>query len=528
MRSLVQIVLAWLCFCLADPAKAASAASVEHTGKKGAHPGFYLHAGWNYNYPFAAHSWQRADYANMFRFLKELGYDRVMLWPLVETIPPPLSAADARDLHEYRRIVGEADRVGLECWLVFCANLTVRPEAAKLPWIDRTLMPNLRVMHFENSEERNTYLEHRAKIISILNNADGYVTIDGDPGGYAGARPEDFVQIFRADHDLLQIRGAHPHTQKVIPWIWCGWGTRGVWQEPIKPFVERELVLLKTNLPAGGEFLIGQCRSPQACRRINVDLAQELDLTGRSSMICYEAVEYEPSPPAAKLQFDEIRATLREEQVFLNQSRGLFANAQTPLMVLPGIYFFGRAVRDTNYLSKSDAEILKDFAGELGGDPKLLVPAWTCLKLDLTALPADLPAQLRSLKPKGKVAHHIPGGFRRYLEILAAQVDSRIQLLRAIEKPAETPEVAAQRLANGVAALVDWWKQHRYAFEHDQHHPFAWNFADPSQVGQLRAWASQNVAGKRDVMDAAAQKLAANRVMPLEEAKMRIAELCRR
>ncbi len=461
----------------------------------------------------------------MFRFLKELGYDRVMLWPLIETIPIPLSAADTRDLYQYREIVTEAQHARIECWLVFCANLTARPEASAKLWKDRTLMPNLRVMHFDNSPEKSAYLEHRAKIISILNNADGYVTIDGDPGGYAGAKPEDFLDVFRADHDVLQKYGTHPRSQKVIPWIWCGWGTRGVWQEPIQPFVETELNLLKTNLPEPNEFLIGQCRSPFACRRINVDLAQKLNLTSQSSMLCYESVEYEPATPSAKLQFEEIRNTLREEQSFLNNSRGLMGNAQTPIMVLPGIYFFARAARDTNYLSKSDGQILHDFAKFLGGDPALLIPAWTCLRLGLKELPDALPMRLREMKLKSKSARYIPGGSKRYVEILAAQVESRLELLRAIEKPALTPEAAAQNYAHGAAALIGWWKQHRYTFEHDQQHPFNWSFVDPTQTKLLRAWAKKNVAGKKEIIQLAAVKLSDGGSLSLDEAEARLAEL---
>ncbi len=526
MFRFVQAFIALNCLCFVNFAVAEKVASQKQGATNETHLGFYLHAGWNYDYPFAVHSWKRPDYADMFRFLKELGYDRVMLWPLVETIPLPLSEADARDLREYRKIVTEAQRARLECWLTLCPNLTVRSETSAQRWNDRTLMPNVRVMHFDNPAEKSAYLEHRAKIISILNNADGYVTIDGDPGGYAGARAEDFVNLFCADHDVLQKRGTHPRSQKVVPWIWCGWGTRGVWQEPIQPFVERELNLLKTNLSAPNEFLIGQCRSPFACRRINVELAQKLDLTTRSSMICYESVEYEPAAPSAKLQFDEIRHTLREEQNFRNNSRGLIANAQTPIMVLPGIYFFARAARDMNYLSKTDGQILNDFAEFLGGDPALLVPALTCLRLDLKGLPDALPARLHTMKLKSNAANSIPGGAKRYVQILAAQVESRLQLLRAVEKPASTPDEDAQNLAQGAAALVAWWKQHHYTVEHDQHHPFRWNFVEPAQVELLRNWAKKNFAGKKEIIQLAAVKLSDSGALPLDEAKARLTELC--
>jgi hypothetical protein len=243
-------------------------------------------------------------------------------------------------------------------------------------------------------------------------------------------------------------------------------------------------------------------------------------------MICYESVEYEPAPPCAKLQFDAIRQTLNEEQIFLNQSRGLFANAQTPTMVLPGIYLFARAARDTNYLSATDEQVLHDFAAFLGGDPSVLIPAWTCLQRDLSRIPPELPAVLPTLKLKNEAARFIPGGPKRYLEILGVQVSSRLQLLRATEKPAANNADAAENLAKGAAALITWWKQHHYAFEHDQHHPFAWNFVEPSQVELLRQWAHKNVTDTKAVLPRAAAALSETGLLPPQQATARLAELC--
>ena len=67
--------------------------------------GFYLHACWTYNYPFAVRTWQREDYDNMFQLLKLFGYNTVMLFPATETIPSPISAADRKDLLKFREII---------------------------------------------------------------------------------------------------------------------------------------------------------------------------------------------------------------------------------------------------------------------------------------------------------------------------------------------------------------------------------------------------------------------------------------
>jgi len=208
------------------------------TGKPGfQRRGFYLHGCWTFNYPFAVRTWQRPDYQNMFRLLKHLGFDTVMLWPVLEAIPAPLSTADREALRQYRPIIEDAQKLGLECWLTQGAALTSRPEIRIKPWMQRSLFPHMKTVRLDDPKEAEPYLAHRAALLEILNNADAYVTIDGDPGGYPGATPSEFLTVLLHDRKTINRTGTHPKTQRVIPWIWCGWGTKGVWQEPIEPFV---------------------------------------------------------------------------------------------------------------------------------------------------------------------------------------------------------------------------------------------------------------------------------------------------
>jgi len=172
--------------------------------------------------------------------------------------------------------------------------------------------------------------------------------------------------------------------------------------------------------------------------------------------------------------------------------------------------------------------VLTDLADFLGGPRELLVPAWKCLDLSLSELPADLPAQLRTADLKGEPASCIPGGSRRYLEILAAQVESRLGLLQAVAKPATSEQDAATRLAAGAKALIDWWQVHGYVNDGDASTPFAWRFVRPSDVAQLQSWAAANVKDREAVAAQAGKELA--RLCPLSEgdAIKRIEELLAR
>jgi hypothetical protein len=250
--------------------------------------------------------------------------------------------------------------------------------------------------------------------------------------------------VFLADRATLDACGTGPGKQRLIPWVWCGWGTEKVWggspsnpPERIVPFVKGSLESLAAGMPEPWLLLPGRSNPPdRANGRVNIGLTVEAGLMPRSTLFLYEAIEYEPSIPGAVLQFADIRRMLRDEAKYAATADGVFGNAQQPVMVLPNLFFFARASADLSYLDTPDEEVLGDLADLLGGDRALLVPTWRCLELPLDKLPADLPDRLRKATLSGEAAAFIPGGPRRYLDILAAQVESRRGLLEAVATPA--------------------------------------------------------------------------------------------
>lgn len=486
--------------------------------------GFYLHGCWKYNYPFAVRSWKAADYHHMFLLLKEMGYNTVMLWPVLEAIPMPLSEADRQAVEKFRPIIDDARKCGLETWFTLCIE-TSSPEIAEKPWLERSLYAHRKTVRMDDPQESEAYLRHREALLSILNNADGYVTIDGDPGGYEGAKPADFVKVLLGDRKTIDRVGTHPKTQKIIPWIWSGWGAKGVWVEPIEPFVNASLDAIKQQRQAlePFELLPGRSHAFHANKRINMDLVQQAGLLDQSTLLFYEAIDFEPSVPSAALQLADIRDYMKAESALLPESRGCFGNAETPIMVLPNAYFFARCAADPKYVDQPDQAVLSDFAHFLGGPPELLVPAWSCLQLELDKLPVDLPQKLREVKLTGAAAAFLPGGASRYMSILASQVDFRIRLLQACREPAKNQQEAALRIAEGTAALVDWWKLHHYVFEGEGNEPFQWRYA--TQYNVLRDWSAKNVKDAELVADLAVASLVKRKVLAEAIAKDRIAEL---
>ncbi|HOY57853.1 MAG TPA: hypothetical protein PK640_06920 [Verrucomicrobiota bacterium] len=484
------------------------------------HRGFYFHCGWAFDHPFAPHSWSREDFCNAFDLLRHMGFDTVMYWPQIEGIPAPISADDAAVLENVRGIIADARAAGLRCWFTLTPNLTSPSEIARQPFAERNPFRTYQPVRLDIAEHREPFLDHRRAMLRVVNNADAYVTIDGDPGGYPGAKPEDFLRVFASDRAALDQYGTDPKRQLVVPWIWAGWGrTQPLWQGDLTPFSKATMTFLKQHLPEPWLMLSGRSHEHDfANGRINLALAEELGLVERSMILCYEAIEFEPTPPAAVLQFGAIRRILREELRLAPKAAGVMGNAQQPIMVLPNIYFFARASWNPAYLDRSDDEVLHDFAAFLGGPADLLIPAWQCLTLPLDRLPRDLADGLRRARLTSDAARCVPGGPQRYLDILAAQVASRIGLLTAVDGAAGNDDECTRRVADGTAALVNWWQVHHYVMDGDRNQGFAWRFVRGDQVALLQAWAKRNATDTVAVSKGAAELLAARKVLRAPEA----------
>jgi len=483
--------------------------------------GFYLHGSWVMEHPFAVRGWNREDFAAMFRLLHHLGYNTVMIWPTPETAPMPLSAEDAATLRGYRPVIDDAKAIGLECWLTYCPSVISKDEVRPLPWKDRSLYASTKVIRLTDEATASMYLRHRQSVLRCLDNADAFVVIDGDPGGYPGAPVEEYLRILKSDQQAVPGK-------PVIPWVWCGWGTKGVWQEPIEPFIAATLEAIKQQMPEPWKLLPGRChKDGHGNGRIVVAKTEKAGLMPRSTIMCYEAIEFEPTPPATVLQFDIIRQVLKQESQISSTARGVMGNAQQPVMVLPNLYYFARGAADLSYLDKPQEEVLGDLARELGGDPAVLIPAWTCLQNPLAKIPANLPDRVRSLKLSTDMSNSIPGGPQRYVEIIAAQVQSRRQLLEAVAETPASPEQATASLAKGANALVDWWNVHRYVGPGRKGDPFRWSFVRPSEVNLLRPHVGRCAAIGPDVIGRAADLIAQRKVLSRADGEARLKEIAK-
>jgi hypothetical protein len=129
-----------------------------------------------------------------------LGLQAAQQMPPVRVLP---AAAYAKALVDYRRTIDDAHAAGLEFWLVQTPNLTPPQSIAAKPWKERNPYPVWKHVHLDDPAEAAAYFAHRRAMMKIVNSADAYVTIDGDPGGYPGARPEEWLSVFLADRAAI-------------------------------------------------------------------------------------------------------------------------------------------------------------------------------------------------------------------------------------------------------------------------------------------------------------------------------------
>ena len=95
--------------------------------------GMYIHQHWPYNHPYAARTWTVEDYRGYADGMKKLGYNMLVIWPVLETMPNPLTPSDQQNLAKMKQVISMLHReFGMRVMLALCPNIVANnQEAAK-------------------------------------------------------------------------------------------------------------------------------------------------------------------------------------------------------------------------------------------------------------------------------------------------------------------------------------------------------------------------------------------------------------
>jgi hypothetical protein len=329
--------------------------------------GMYSHQHWAYNYPYALRSWKVEDWK---RYADILAYFRVNLWQIwsmASMLPVPLSEGDREYLEQYPEAVEHAKRNhNMEVWIGECANNMAEDRDA--PSIAERLYFDVEVLKDPSDPaQMNELFEARKVFYSTCSNADGYWNLDSDPGGWKGSPASEYVDILARNRELIDECTQKGREAKLIYWMWCGWGTgepEENWRDTVREMMERIQEPWWLTVAWKGHW----------------DVVEELGLLEKTVFYPYGAIEPEPSLPFTLVIPRNLTESLGMARERVGTIRGAMGNAQTPLVQLPNIHAFTRAVWDTKHVGPPKEESLRELARMLFPEhADLLTRGWLSL-----------------------------------------------------------------------------------------------------------------------------------------------------
>ncbi|HWC00402.1 MAG TPA: hypothetical protein VG672_27030, partial [Bryobacteraceae bacterium] len=333
--------------------------------------GMYVHQHWPYQHPYAARTWTVEDWRGYADGLKKLGYNAVMIWPVLETMPEPLLRSDREHLELTGKVIDMLHKdFGMKVWIALCPNVAAKDaEAAKAPFSERHFFySDMRVNPGDMAAVRRM-IQWREKLFQYLRNADAVSMIDSDPGGYPGSTNAEFVNL------LVEHRKMLDRVRKGIEldyWMHAGW--------------EAYCRYYQT-----GDFAMGGDgeRMDMLRRLIQANpepwglangyaQAEKLGNARRVVSFNYGRIEGEPSFPMTNFG-----GTNAWEGGRLPGPRGQMGNAQTHCVQLPNTFAFARGA--TGAAAPTAADYIA-FANRLiPGQGETIVQGWSALPLNDSA-----------------------------------------------------------------------------------------------------------------------------------------------
>ncbi|MBI5092275.1 MAG: hypothetical protein HZB26_07485 [Candidatus Hydrogenedentes bacterium] len=417
--------------------------------------GMYVHQHWAYNHPYAARTWSLEDWRGYVGGLKRLGYNAVMIWPLLETMPDPLTPSDIANIEKIARVIDLLkSEFCMQAYVTLSPNVVARnEEASKFAFEDRPFFYCDERIDPSDATARAEMISWRERLLEPLSRMDGLVIIDSDPGGYAGSTNAEFVQLLEDHRHMLdRLRNGI----ELVYWIHAGWQAYGRFYAtahfewgPDDEVAETIALLSSRNL------------EPWGITGARQHVVEQVGLGDRMFTFPYGTIEGEPSFPLTNFE------TGVGEKVRQNLGRqGIMGNAQTHCLQLPNTFAFARAAKG---LAVTEADYVR-FAGELiEGAGERIVACWTALAGHapdaMDEAVTSVEAIQRNPIEEGPLGGLLFGNPRRFLSDLALQLRlvaawKRFQSVVCAE-PRDT-KTAASLLGSFANAAEAWQGVHGY------------------------------------------------------------------
>jgi len=394
--------------------------------------GMYVHTHWGYNRPYAARSWTIADWEGYLAGLNALGYEMIMVWPLLDSMPPEPTASDRDFLATLGRMIDLAhDRYGMKVVVTACPNTIGNEKSAAYTFAQRPYFVCEKKINPKDRREVDEFMKGRRKQFEPLRTADALAIIDSDPGGYIGSTNDEFVALVKGQ--IEGFRSFNPQAE-LIYWMLAGWEnynrfwaaaqgdpTVEMWEHFKGEGFQETLRMMQAEVPEPWSVF--------TMRKEHREAVEALGLRDKAMAFPYGLIEGEPTFPLTNFSPAELENGVTAA-LALREPRGIMANAQTHCLQLPGTYMFAHFVRGGTAANMD----LERFAEEvLPGTGKTLTRGWRAIGERDPDVQRTVAGELRkyvgTAKRAGRLSGLLFGDADRFLTDLAMNLDLRAALI---------------------------------------------------------------------------------------------------
>lgn len=418
--------------------------------------GMYIHQGWSYNHPYAARTWTLDDWRQYLDGISALGYNSILIWPMLETMPNPMTPSDSVHVHRMRAVIDLAHReFKMKTFVVFCANIGPKSElAGRYSYEDRPLYGIDEYIDPADPVKLRKLMAWREELFKPLKAADGIFMIDSDPGGYPNSTNLEFAYLLTAHRRMLDR--LRPGIE-IYYWAWTGWESYG-------------------RFHATGHFSMGtqeeiqdalsliekQQLEPWGVATHWLGYGAQVDTAMKDRVLAYNysAIEADPAFPFT------LFGPAAYEGGMNAGSRGVFGNALTHCVQLPNTFAFARGALGLP-TEKSDYVA---FANQLiEGAGELIVEGWEALQetdaARMKAAAKKLTSLSRSDLRQGKFRGLLFGDPKRFVDDLISQLQMAADLFtlkQVLDDEESITRESIKAFEAFIVAVTDWHDRHGY------------------------------------------------------------------
>lgn len=423
--------------------------------------GMYIHQHWPYHHPYAARTWTLEDYRGYADGLKKLGFNTLVIWPMVETMPNPLIGSDRANLEKIGSVIDMLHReYAMRAFIVLAPNIIAdNKEAAKYTFQQRHFFYCDRFVDPGDPAAVKGMIAWRERLLRPLSKMDGIAIIDSDPGGYPGSTNEQFVNLLGEHRKMLDR--LHPGIE-LYYWMHVGWKGYCRYYETGKlewstiGDTREVLTKLRRLNPAPWGITIHTITEPP--NGTDLKMAEAFGLGSTALAFNYGAIEGEPTFPMTNFGGD--RAFLAGRGA---APGGVVGNAQTHCVQLPNTFAFARGA--TGEPLPEEADYVR-FANELiegGGD--VIVAGWRALAGQdpngMMAAAGDLEKLSKGRLTPGRLKGLLFGDPQRLIIDFVMQLRLRAAY-QGLAAELEGDKDVGNSLRTFVSAAKTWQGQHGY------------------------------------------------------------------